>query len=118
LIGVATYEKTSNSVTSLEIVGGVAASGVFLLFVALAGLYGTIKDHQVFLPSSPITSLVLWCEESKRKPVVTFQIKKKSMLNCSLIKGPHFIHKKEPEKIRAKVKVAKCWRQEQIYGCK
>jgi len=49
LIGVATYGKTSNMVTSLHIVGGIVASGVFLLFIALAGLYGAVKHHQVML---------------------------------------------------------------------
>lgn len=32
---------------SLNIVGGIVASGVFLLFVAVAGLWGAIKHHQV-----------------------------------------------------------------------
>lgn len=49
LIGVATYGKTSNMITSLHIVGGIVASGVFLLFIALAGLYGAIRHHQVTL---------------------------------------------------------------------
>lgn len=49
LIGVATYGKTSNQITSLNIVGGIVASGVFLLFVAVAGLWGAIKHHQVML---------------------------------------------------------------------
>ncbi len=47
LIGVGTYGRTSNAVTSLEIVGGIVASGVFLLFVSVAGLYGTVKHQQV-----------------------------------------------------------------------
>lgn len=47
LIGVATYGKTSNVITSLEIVGGVVASGIFLLFIAVAGLFGALKHHQV-----------------------------------------------------------------------
>ncbi len=47
LIGIATYGKTSNIITSLDIVGGIAASGVFLLFIAIAGLYGAIRHHQV-----------------------------------------------------------------------
>jgi len=49
LIGVATYGKTSNMVTSLGTVGGIVASGVFLLFVAVAGLFGAMKHHQVAL---------------------------------------------------------------------
>ena len=47
LIGVATYGKTSNMITSLQTVGGIVASGVFLLFIAVVGLYGAIKHHQV-----------------------------------------------------------------------
>jgi tetraspanin-13/31 len=47
LIGVATYGKTSNMITSLNIVGGIVASGVFLLFIAVVGLYGAMKHHQV-----------------------------------------------------------------------
>jgi len=47
LIGVGTYGRTSNVITSLEIVGGIVASGVFLLFVSLTGLYGTVKHQQV-----------------------------------------------------------------------
>ncbi len=49
LIGVATYGKTSNMVTSLGTVGGIVASGVFLLFIAVAGLFGAVKHHQVAL---------------------------------------------------------------------
>jgi hypothetical protein len=33
--------------SSLHIVGGIVASGVFLLFIAVAGLYGAVKHHQV-----------------------------------------------------------------------
>ena len=49
LIGVATYGKTSNMLTSLGTVGGIVASGVFLLFIAVAGLFGAMKHHQVAL---------------------------------------------------------------------
>ena len=49
LIGVATYGKTSNVITSLPIVGGIVASGVFLLFVSVLGLIATMKHHQVLL---------------------------------------------------------------------
>lgn len=47
MIGVATYGKTSNVITSLEIVGGIVASGVFLLFISVVGLVGALKHHQV-----------------------------------------------------------------------
>ncbi len=49
LIGVGTYGKTSNELTSLPIIGGIVASGVFLLFVAVAGLIGAIRHHQILL---------------------------------------------------------------------
>ena len=39
----------SGVVTSLPIVGGITASGVFLLFLAIVGLYGVMKNHQVIL---------------------------------------------------------------------
>jgi len=60
LIGVATYGKTSNIITSLEIVGGIVASGVFLLFIAVAGLFGAIRHHQVTLFVYMMVLLVLF----------------------------------------------------------
>lgn len=47
LIGVATYGKTSNMITSLGTVGGIVVSGVFLLFIAVVGVLGAMKHHQV-----------------------------------------------------------------------
>jgi tetraspanin-13/31 len=49
LIGVATAGKTSSYVTSLPIVGGIVASGVFLLFIAIIGLVGAVKHNQILL---------------------------------------------------------------------
>ena len=49
LIGVATYGKTSAKVDELPIIGGIAACGFFLLCVAILGLIGAVKHHQVFL---------------------------------------------------------------------
>ena len=49
LIGVATYGKGSAVITSLPILGGIVASGVFLLFVAVLGLLATLKHHQILL---------------------------------------------------------------------
>uniref|UniRef100_A0A914X2G5 Tetraspanin-31 n=1 Tax=Plectus sambesii TaxID=2011161 RepID=A0A914X2G5_9BILA len=49
LIGVGGYAKGASIVTSLTVVGGIIAVGVFLLLVALIGLYGTVKHHQVNL---------------------------------------------------------------------
>ena len=41
--------KTQGYITSLPIVGGITASGVFLLFVSVVGLVGAMKHHQVML---------------------------------------------------------------------
>ena len=41
--------KTQGYITSLPIVGGITASGVFLLFVSVVGLIGAMKHHQVML---------------------------------------------------------------------
>jgi tetraspanin-13/31 len=40
---------TSNQVSSLPIIGGVIACGVFLLVVSIGGIYATLKHHQVGL---------------------------------------------------------------------
>lgn len=49
LIGVATYAKAASVVTSLPIIGGIVACGVFLLMIAVMGLIGAIRHHQVLL---------------------------------------------------------------------
>lgn len=49
LIGVAAAGKSSNLVTSLPVIGGIVACGVFLLFIAIVGIFGAIKHHQVML---------------------------------------------------------------------
>ena len=49
LIGVAAAAKSAGYVSSLPIVGGIIASGIFLLFVAIVGLFGAFKHHQVTL---------------------------------------------------------------------
>ena len=41
--------KVSGVVTSLPIIGGITASGVFLLFISVVGLIGAMKHHQVML---------------------------------------------------------------------
>ena len=35
--------------TSLPVIGGIVACGVFLLFIAIVGIFGAIKHHQVTL---------------------------------------------------------------------
>jgi len=49
IIGVAVHSKVSGIVTDLPIIGGITASGVFLLFISVVGLIGATKHHQVLL---------------------------------------------------------------------
>jgi len=49
MIGVAVHGKASGIVTSLPIVGGITACGVFLLFISVVGLIGALRHHQVML---------------------------------------------------------------------
>jgi len=49
MIGVAVHSKVTGIVTSLPIIGGITASGVFLLFISVIGLIGAMKHHQVML---------------------------------------------------------------------
>ncbi|XP_035658716.1 tetraspanin-31-like [Branchiostoma floridae] len=49
MIGVAAYGRAMAMVTSVSIIGGIIASGVFLLFIAIIGLVGAVKHHQVLL---------------------------------------------------------------------
>merc|ERR1711878_203016 len=49
LIGVAAAAKKAAILQSLPVVGGIVACGVFLLFIAIVGLYGALKHHQVTL---------------------------------------------------------------------
>lgn len=49
MIGVAVHGKVSGIVTSLPIVGGITACGIFLLLISVIGLIGTIRHHQVLL---------------------------------------------------------------------
>ncbi|XP_062588343.1 tetraspanin-31-like [Saccostrea cucullata] len=49
LIGVAAYARVVAVVTSLALVGGVIACGVFLFLTALIGVIGACKHHQVLL---------------------------------------------------------------------
>ncbi|KAJ8412078.1 hypothetical protein AAFF_G00143450 [Aldrovandia affinis] len=49
LIGVAAWEKGYGIVSSIHIIGGVIAVGVFLLLIAIVGLIGALNHHQVML---------------------------------------------------------------------
>ncbi|XP_071397084.1 tetraspanin-31-like [Centroberyx affinis] len=60
MIGIAAWGKWFGLVSSFQVVGGVIGVGVFLFFVALAGLIGAMKHHQVLLffvsfkPAAPL----------------------------------------------------------------
>ncbi|XP_049639053.1 tetraspanin-31 isoform X1 [Suncus etruscus] len=49
LIGVAAWGTGLGLVSSIRIIGGVIAVGVFLLLIAVAGLVGAVNHHQVLL---------------------------------------------------------------------
>lgn len=49
LIGVAAYSRLASVITSLGLVGGMIACGVFLFIISLTGLIGAVKHHQVLL---------------------------------------------------------------------
>ena len=49
LIGVAAAAKSTDFIRSVPTVGGIVACGVFLLFIAIVGLYGAVKHHQILL---------------------------------------------------------------------
>ena len=49
LIGVASYETYLNRLSSLYAIGLIIVCGILLLFVAMLGIFATIKEHQVLL---------------------------------------------------------------------
>ena len=49
LIGVASYETYLNKISSLYGIGLIIVCGISLLFVAMLGIFATIKQHQVLL---------------------------------------------------------------------
>jgi len=49
MIGVAVHGRVSGIVTSLPIIGGITACGIFLLIISVIGLIGTVRHHQVLL---------------------------------------------------------------------
>jgi len=49
LIGVAAAAKKTAILSSLPVVGGIIFCGVILLFIAIVGLYGAFKQHQIAL---------------------------------------------------------------------
>jgi len=49
LISVAAYAQAVTVFTDIKIMGGIIACGVFLLLIAILGLIGAVKHHQVLL---------------------------------------------------------------------
>ncbi|XP_063071957.1 tetraspanin-31-like [Engraulis encrasicolus] len=49
LIGVAAWGTGYGSISSIHIIGGVIAVGVFVLLISLIGLFGASRHHQVLL---------------------------------------------------------------------
>jgi len=49
LAATAGHLLTSNKVTSLPIIGGIVACGIFLIVISLIGIYGAARHHQVLL---------------------------------------------------------------------
>ncbi|XP_071941458.1 tetraspanin-31-like isoform X2 [Antedon mediterranea] len=84
LISVAATAKYAAVVTSTSVIGGIIACGVFLLIVALIGLVGAVKHHQVllffymvilvllFLIEMFVSIACLVYSESKREDVITY----------------------------------------------
>jgi len=46
---VAAYGKATAIIATVSVLGGIIACGVFLLLIAIVGLIGAIKHHQVVL---------------------------------------------------------------------
>lgn len=49
LILVAAYGKAVAIIASVPVLGGIIACGVFLLLIAIVGLIGAVRHHQVIL---------------------------------------------------------------------
>lgn len=49
LVGIAAYAKAAAVIATVSVLGGIIACGVFLLLIAIVGLIGAIKHHQVIL---------------------------------------------------------------------
>ncbi|XP_041460082.1 tetraspanin-13-like isoform X2 [Lytechinus variegatus] len=82
LIIVPSLAKSGSYVSSLYIIGGIIACGIFLFIVAVAGLIGAIKHHQVclffymlilflvFLIQFSVSIAALACGEEQREKLV------------------------------------------------
>jgi tetraspanin-13/31 len=49
LIILPVYSKFSQLLTSWPIIGGAIASGVFLMLIAIAGIYAAVRHNQIIL---------------------------------------------------------------------
>ena len=49
LISVAAYARAVAQITAINIMSGIIVCGVFLLLIAVVGLIGALKHHQVLL---------------------------------------------------------------------
>ncbi|XP_014673976.1 PREDICTED: tetraspanin-31-like [Priapulus caudatus] len=60
LIGVAGAGKGASIVTSIAVFGGIVACGIFLLILAIVGIYGAVRHHQVLLFFYMILLLIIF----------------------------------------------------------
>jgi tetraspanin-13/31 len=60
LIGVASYAKGASIIENVGVIGGIIASGVFLLMVAVLGIVGACRHNQVMLFFYMITLFLLF----------------------------------------------------------
>jgi len=57
LIGVAATARIAAKITNVSLMGGLIACGVILLLIAVVGLVGAVRHHQVFLFFVSFTSM-------------------------------------------------------------
>ena len=49
LVCLAAYAKALAIITTIPVISGIIACGVFLAMIAIVGLFGAVKHHQVLL---------------------------------------------------------------------
>jgi len=97
MIGVAVHGKVSGIVTSLPIIGGITACGIFLLMISVIGLIGTVRHHQVllffymvvlfliFLIQFSVSCAALAIDETDEKQIILTAWKKSMTSSESLV---------------------------------
>jgi len=97
MIGVAVHGKVSGIVTSLPIIGGITACGIFLLMISVIGLIGTVRHHQVllffymvvlfliFLIQFSVSCAALAIDEPDEKQIILTAWKKANTSSPSLV---------------------------------